>query len=127
MSVGCMARRAADALLRELGKDEVALQVPMTTAAGSKTGLGLNAAAMATIPFRPVLVRYDTNAPKSAEIVASDEAMERAVAMSGAQDANSLLTSMTAVVVNGRTMRAVKIRPDSFAGYTYLWTIEARE
>ena len=127
MASDCIAIRAADVLLRALGKDEVAIQVPVATAAGVKTGLGTNAPMLAMIPLQPVLVRQDANDPKSAEIVASDEAMERAVAMSGAQDASSLLASVTAVVVNGRTMRVVKVTPDSFAGYMYLWTIGARE
>ncbi len=127
MASDCIAIRAADVLLRALGKDEVTLQVPMTTAAGTKTGLGASAPAIGAIPLRPVLVRYNANDPKSAEIVASDETMERAVAMCGAQDASSLLASVTAVVVNGRTMRAVKVTPNSFAGYTYLWTIGARD
>jgi len=127
MAVECMAVRAADALLRALGKDEVALHVPMTTANGAKTGLGLTTLGETVTTLQPVMVHCVPSDAKAAEIVTSREGLERAVAESGAQDAESLLASVTAIEVNGKTMRVANILREYFGGTTYLWTIEARE
>ena len=127
MAAENMAVRAANALMRVLGKDEVEVYLPLPGATGITTGLGLSPATETMTTLQPVVVRNVANDTKALEIVTSQEALTEAADRSGAADVESLLAAVTKVGVKGKAMRIKSIRRDRFGGTTYLWTLEARE
>lgn len=124
--------RAADAMLRALGGDEVALVLPLPTAPtdpGSQ--LGLTDPGVQQVPISPVVVR-NLNATGSGpslrlELLLSASAVADAVEAQAAPSADALFDAALGIQFQSILLHIEQMSTDYFAGVAYLYRVVAVE
>lgn len=113
--------RAADALLRTLGGEALALRVPMTLVA---SGPGLVNPTQ-DVDCSPAIVRQTRNTSQAPqyEVVLSGATVQRLVESLNAADADELFASALGVVRNGDLLRIASVTTDDIGGEAYLYRL----
>ena len=126
---GAAAVRAAEALLRTLGGDEVVFRVPSATAnPGDSAQLGLAGTATEDVSLAPVVVQQARSASPSTqsgelELLISAASLGRAREIHKASDALAFFESALGVVVRERLMRVVSVKTEQLGGVAYLYSV----
>ena len=124
--------RAADAMLRALGGDEVALVLPLPAQASSTNSqIGLADPGVQQVPISPVVVR-NLPAPASGpaqrlEFLLSASAVADAVQSQGAASAHALFDLALGIEYQGDLFHIESTTTDYFAGVAYLYRVIAVE
>jgi hypothetical protein len=132
MPIGATAvMRAADAMLRALGGDQVVLVLPLTAAGNSAAQLGLEDPGVQQVVISPVVVRT-LPAPASGprvrlEFLLSASAVASAVQAMGADSAGALLNSALGIQYQADLFHIESVSADYFAGIAYLHRVLAVE
>jgi hypothetical protein len=129
---GAFMARAAEAMLRALGGCEVRLLLPMPVLQEETAQqLGLAAAAIAEVEFRPVVVRNVRAAggEKHAqyELLFSADTVKAGVAEQQAGSAEDLFAAACGVMVGEKRLRIVNVMAEYFAGSPYMYRVIAAE
>jgi hypothetical protein len=113
--------RAADALLRTLGGESLALRVPLALVA---TGPGL-VNSVQDVECGPAIVRQTGNTPESRqyEVVLSGATVQRLVESLNTADADELFASALGIVRNGVLLRIASVSTDDIGGEAYLYRL----
>lgn len=129
---GNAAMRAADAMLRALGGEEIALVLPLAGETPDLSSqLGLSDPGAQRVPIFPVVVR-NLPAPASGpaqrrEFLLSAAAIANAVQEQGAASAQALIDATLAVEYQGTLYHIESGTTDYFAGTAYLYRLIAVE
>lgn len=124
--------RAADALLRALGGDQVGLVLPMPTQTGSdSTQLGLTDPGVQQLTISPVVVRA-LPSPKTGprvrlEFLISASAVANAVDEEGASSAQALFDLALGIQHQADLFHIESVSTEYFAGTAYLYRVVAVE
>jgi hypothetical protein len=124
--------RAADALLRTLGGDQIALVLPMPTETGSdSTQLGLTDAGIQQLMISPVVVRTlpapNTGPRVRLEFLISASAVANAVDEEGADSAQALFDLALGIQHQAELFHIESVSTEYFAGTAYLYRLVAVE
>jgi hypothetical protein len=124
--------RAADALLRALGGDQIALVLPMPTATGSdSTQLGLVDPGIQQLTISPVVVRMlptpNTGPRVRLEFLISASAVANAVDAEGAESAQALFELALGIQHQADLFHIESVSTEYFAGTAYLYRVVAVE
>ena len=124
--------RAADALLRTLGGDQIALVLPMPTETGSdSTQLGLTDAGIQQLMISPVVVRTlpapNTGPRVRLEFLISASAVANAVDEEGAESAQALFELALGIQHQADLFHIESVSTEYFAGTAYLYRVVAVE
>jgi len=124
--------RAADALLRALGGDQIALVLPMPTETGSNsTQLGLTDPGIQQLPISPVVVRTlpapNTGPRVRLEFLMSASAVANAVDEEGADSAQALFDLALGIQYQADLFHIESVSTEYFAGTAYLYRVVAVE
>jgi hypothetical protein len=125
---GTAVMRAADALLRALGGDEVGLVLPMPTQTGSdSTQLGLTDPGVQTVTISPVVVRTlparSTGPRVRLEFLISASAVANAVDDEGADTAEALFDLALGIQYQSDLFHIESASTEYFAGTAYLYRL----
>jgi hypothetical protein len=129
---GTAVMRAADALLRALGGDQIALVLPMPTETGSdSTQLGLTDPGIQQLTISPVVVRtlpVPTTGPRARlEFLISASAVANAVDEEGADSAQALFDLALGIQHQADLFHIESVSTEYFAGMAYLYRVVAVE
>jgi hypothetical protein len=124
--------RAADALLRALGGDQIALVLPMPTETGSdSTQLGLTDPDIQQLTISPVVVRTlpapNTGPRVRLEFLISASAVANAVDEEGADSAHALFDLALGIQHQADLFHIESVSTEYFAGMAYLYRVVAVE
>ena len=124
--------RAADALLRALGGDQIALVLPMPTETGSdSTQLGLTDPGIQQLTISPVVVRTlpapNTGPRVRLEFLISASAVANAVDQEGADSAQALFDLALGIQHQADLFHIESVSTEYFAGMAYLYRVVAVE
>lgn len=124
--------RAADALLRALGGDQIGLVLPMPTESGSdSTQLGLIDPGIQQLPISPVVVRTlpapNTGPRVRLEFLISASAVANAVDEEGADSAQALFDLALGIQYQADLFYIESVSTEYFAGTAYLYRVVAVE
>jgi hypothetical protein len=129
---GTAVMRAADAMLRALGGDQVALVLPLPTASNdSNAQLGLADPGVQQVMLSPVVVRTLT-APspgpsRRLEFLLSASAVAGAVDAEAAESAGALFDAALGIQYQANLFHIESMSTDYFAGTAYLYRVVAVE
>lgn len=124
--------RAADAMLRALGGDEVMLVLPLPASTGDiASQIGLADPGVQRVRLTPVVVRT-LQAPPSGpaqrlELLVSVSAVADAVQEQGLASAEALFSAALGIEYQGALFRVERTSADYFAGAAYLYRVIAVE
>jgi hypothetical protein len=128
---GTAVRRAADAMLRALGGDELSLILPLpSTPSDPDSQLGLSDPGVQQLTIAPIVVR---NLPANSgpslrlEILISASAVADAVEAQGASSATDLFNSALGIQIQASLLHIEQVQTDCFAGVAYLYRVTAVE
>jgi hypothetical protein len=129
---GTAVMRAADALLRALGGDQIALVLPLPTETGSdSTQLGLTDPGIQQLTISPVVVRTlpapNTGPRVRLEFVISASAVANAVDEEGADSAQALFDLALGIQHQADLFHIESVSTEYFAGTAYLYRVVAVE
>jgi hypothetical protein len=129
---GTAVMRAADALLRALGGDEIALVLPMPTETGTdSTQLGLTDPGIQQLTISPVVVRTlpapNTGPRVRLEFLISASAVANAVDEEGADNAQALFDLTLGIQHQADLFHIESVSTEYFAGMAYLYRVVAVE
>ncbi len=125
---GTAVLRAADALLRALGGDEIGLVLPLPTETGSdSTQLGLTDPGVQQLTISPVVVRT-LPAPNGGprvrlEFLISASAVANAVDEEGADSAEALFDLALGIQHQADLFHIESVSTEYFAGTAYLYRV----
>ena len=124
--------RAADALLRALGGDQIALVLPIPTETGSdSTQLGLTDPGIQQLTISPVVVRTlpapNTGPRVRLEFLISASAVANAVDAEGAESAQALFGLALGIQHQADLFHIESVSTEYFAGTPYLYRVVAVE
>lgn len=124
--------RAADALLRALGGDQIGLVLPMPTETGSdSTQLGLVDPGIQQLTISPVVVRPlpapNTGPRVRLEFLISASAVANAVDEEGADSAQALFDVALGIQHQANLFHIESVSTEYFAGMAYLYRVVAVE
>lgn len=123
---GAAAVRAAEALLRTLGGDEVVFRVPSATAnPGDSVQLGLAGTATEDVSLAPVVVQQGKSG--ELELLISAASLARSREINKASEALAFFESALGVVVRERLMRVVSVKAEQLGGVAYLYSVKVAE
>ena len=120
--------RAADAMLRALGGDEITLVLPLPASSSDiSSQIGLADPGVQQVRLTPVLVR-SLPAPASGpvqrlELVVSVSAVSSAVQEQGLASAEALFNAALGIEHQGTLFRVESTSTDHFAGIPYLYRV----
>jgi hypothetical protein len=129
---GTAVLRAADALLRALGGDQIGLVLPLPTETGSDTAqLGLTDPGVQLLTISPVVVRT-LPAPSAGprvrlEFLISASAVANAVDEEGADSAQALFDLALGIQHQADLFHIESMNTEYFAGTAYLYRVVAVE
>jgi hypothetical protein len=129
---GTAVLRAADALLRALGGDQIGLMLPLPTETGSdSTQLGLTDPGVQLVTISPVVVRT-LPAPKTGprvrlEFLISASAVADAMDAEGAATAEALFDLALGIQHQADLFHIESVITEYFAGTAYLYRVVAVE
>ena len=120
--------RAADAMLRALGGEEIALVFPLPTAdSGSASQLGLADPGVQQVLISPVIVRNlptPSGGPRMRlELLISASAVTNVVAAMGAASPQALFDDALGVQYQADLLHIESMTTDYFAGTAYLYRV----
>lgn len=129
---GTAVMRAADAMLRALGGDEIFLVLPLPgQSGGSNVELGLNDPGVQQITIWPVVVRAlsvaEAGPRRRVEFLLSASAVANAVEDAGLASADELFDSALAIQYQTNLLHIESTTTEHFAGTAYLHRITAVE
>jgi len=129
---GTAVMRAADALLRALGGDQIGLVLPMPTETGSdSTQLGLVDPGIQQLTISPVVVRTlpttNTGPRVRLEFLISASAVANAVDAEGAESAQALFELALGIQHQADLFHIESVSTEYFAGTAYLYRVVAVE
>jgi hypothetical protein len=129
---GTAVRRAADALLRTLGGDQIGLVLPMPTQTGSDSNqLGLTDPGVQQITISPVVVRTlpapATGPRVRLEFLISASAIDDAVDAEAADNAEALFDLALGIQHQTDLFHIESVSTELFAGTAYLYRVVAVE
>jgi hypothetical protein len=129
---GTAVRRAADALLRALGGDQIGLVLPMPTQTGSDSNqLGLADPGVQQITISPVVVRTlpapNTGPRVRLEFLISASAIDDAVDAEAAHSAQALFDLALGIQHRTDLLHIESVSTEFFAGTAYLYRVLAVE
>jgi hypothetical protein len=129
---GTAVMRAADALLRALGGDQIGLVLPMPTETGSdSTQLGLVDPGIQQLTISPVVVRTlaapNTGPRVRLEFLISASALANAVDAEGADSAEALFDLALGIQHQADLFHIESVSTEYFAGTAYLYRVVAVE
>jgi hypothetical protein len=124
--------RAADALLRALGGDQIALVLPMPTETGTDSSqLGLTDSGIQQLTISPVVVRTlpapNTGPRVRLEFLISASAVANAVDEEGAGSAQALFDLALGIQHQADLFHIESVSTEYFAGMAYLYRVLAVE
>jgi len=124
--------RAADALLRALGGDQIGLVLPMPTETGSdSTQLGLTDPGIQQLTISPVVIRTlpepNTGPRVRLEFLMSASAVASAVDEEGADSAQALFDLALGIQHQADLFYIESVSTEYFAGTAYLYRVVAVE
>ena len=124
--------RAADALLRALGGDQIALVLPMPTETGTdSTQLRLTDPGIQQLTISPVVVRTlpapNTGPRVRLEFLISASAVANAVDEEGAESAQALFDLALGIQHQADLFHVESVSTEYFAGMAYLYRVVAVE
>jgi len=125
---GTALMRAADAMLRALGGDEIVLVLPLPAlATGVSSQIGLAAPGVQQVSLAPVVAR-NLPAPASGptqrlELLVSVPAVASAAQSLGLASAEALFDSALGIEYQGVLFHIENISTDYFAGTAYLYRV----
>jgi hypothetical protein len=130
--IGTAVMRAADAMLRALGGDQIGLVLPLPTETSNASfQLGLSDPGAQQVTLSPVVVR---NLAASAagprvrlEFLLSAAAVANAVEAQGAASAEALFDAALAIQYQADLFHIERVSTDYFAGVAYLYHVVAVE
>lgn len=128
VSAGLAMARAAEAMLRALGGNEVVLRfagTPLSDDAASNPRLGLATNACDDVPLSPAVVR--NAADDALEFVLPASVVDGQVELRQVGTAKALFESALGFVHDGKLMRIESVAADFQAGAAYLYRVTARE
>jgi hypothetical protein len=129
---GTAVMRAADALLRALGGDQIGLVLPMPTESGSDSSqLGLTDPGIQQLTISPVVIRTlpapNTGPRVRLEFLISASAMANAVDEEGADSAQALFDLALGIQHQADLFHIESVSTEYFAGTAYLYRVVAVE
>lgn len=129
---GTAVMRAADAMLRAMGGDQVTLVLPMPTAAAdSSFQLGLSDPGVQQFPISPVIVRSlptpASGPSRRLEFTLSATAVNDAVQSMGAESPDALFDGALGLEYQSILLHIESSRTDYFGGMAYLYHLIAVE
>jgi len=129
---GTAVLRAADALLRALGGDQIGLVLPLPTETGSNsTQLGLADPGVQQLTISPVVARTlpaATTGPRvRLEFLISASAVAHAVDAAGAGSAQALFDLALGIQFQADLLHVDSVSTEYFAGTAYLYRVVAVE
>jgi hypothetical protein len=129
---GTAVLRAADALLRALGGDQIGLVLPLPTETGSdSTQLGLTDPGVQQLTISPVVVRTlpapNTGPRVRLEFLISASAVANAVDEEGADSAEALFDLALGIQHQADLFHIESVSAEYFAGTAYLYRVVAVE
>lgn len=124
--------RAADALLRALGGDQIALVLPTPTETGTDSSqLGLTDSDIQQLTISPVVVRTlpapNTGPRVRLEFLISASAVANAVDEEGADSAQALFDLALGIQHQADLFHIESVSTEYFAGMAYLYRVVAVE
>ena len=124
--------RAADAMLRALGGDQVSLVLPLSgQSGGSNAELGLDDPGVQQVVIWPVVVRAlsvpETGPRRRLEFLLSASAVANTVEGAGFPSADELFNSALAIQYQADLFHIESTSTERFAGVAYLYRITAVE
>ena len=125
---GIAVMRAADALLRALGGDQIGLVLALPTANGSNsTELGLTDPGVQQIAIAPVVVRTlpapNTGPRVRLELLISASAIANAVDSTGTESAEALFDLALGIQHENDLFHVESVGTEYFAGTAYLYRV----
>jgi hypothetical protein len=129
---GTAVMRAADALLRALGGDQIALVLPTPTETGTDSSqLGLTDSDIQQLTISPVVVRTlpapNTGPRVRLEFLISASAVANAVDEEGADSAQALFDLALGIQHQADLFHIESVSTEYFAGMAYLYRVVAVE
>jgi hypothetical protein len=129
---GTAVMRAADALLRALGGNQIGLVLPMPTETGTdSTQLGLTDPGIQQLTISPVVVRTlpapNTGPRVRLEFLISASAVANAVDEEGADSAQALFDLALGIQHQADLFHIESVSTEYFAGIAYLYRVVAVE
>jgi hypothetical protein len=128
---GTAVMRAADAMLRALGGDEISLVLPLPSSNDPNVQLGLEDPGMQQVAIFPVVVRSlaaPTSGPsRRLEFLLSASAVATAVEDVGAASADALFDSALGIQYQADLLHIASMVTEHFAGTAYLYRVVAVE
>lgn len=129
---GAAVVRAADAMLRALGDDEITLVFPLVTLPNDPSAqLGLVDPGVQQVTFSPVAVRSlntpNTGPRRKLEFLISSSAIAAAVVSQNAASPEALFESALGVNYDNDLFHIVGVITEYFAGTAYLYKVTAVE
>ena len=119
--------RAADALLRALGGDQIVLVLPQPESGSDSMQLGLTDPGVQQVMITPVVVRTlpaPTTGPRvRLEFLISASAIASAVAAEGAASAEALFDVALGIQYQADLFHIESVSTDFFAGTAYLYRV----
>jgi hypothetical protein len=124
---GTAVMRAADALLRALGADQIGLVLPLPESASDSLQLGLTDPGVQQVMIAPVVVRTlpaPTTGPRvRLEFMISASAIANAVAAEGLESAEALFDAALGIQYQADLFHIENVSTDYFAGTAYLYRV----
>jgi len=131
VSRGLAAVRAADAILRTLGGQQVQVRVPLSgIAPGDPSQLGIVATPTELVALAPVVVRRNPNKTgdtKSHQLMLSASTLANAQQITTTSDARNFFLSALSITVEGVDMTVISFEADEFSGAPYLYRVVVEE
>ncbi|HEY7352923.1 MAG TPA: hypothetical protein VH596_09185 [Terriglobales bacterium] len=129
---GTAVMRAADALLRTLGGDQITLVLPLPAQSGNnELELGLSDPGVQQLTIAPVAMRSLTTASTGPrvrlEFLISASAIANAVEAEGAASAEALFDQALAIQYQADLFHIENVSIEHFAGTAYLYRVVAVE
>ena len=129
---GAAVVRAADAMLRALGGDTVAMVFPLVTLANDPSAqLGLADPGVQQVPLSPVVVRSlpspNSGPRRCLEFLISSTAVDAAVISQNAASAEALFDGALGLNYDGDLFHIEGVISEYFAGTKYLYKVTAVE
>ncbi len=125
---GTAVMRAADAMLRSLGGEEISMLLPLSGMPGDAAGqLGLVDPGVEEVKIWPVIVRAlptDNSGPRRrVEFLVSASAMAQAVSARDFANAMQLMDATLGIAYEGELFHIEGIAVENFAGTAYLYRV----
>jgi len=129
---GAAVVRAAEAMLRALGGDAVAIVFPLVTLPNDPSAqLGLADPGVEQVPFSPVVVRSlvapNTGPRRRLEFLIAGASVADAVVSQNAASADALFSSALGILYDGSMFHIEGVITEYFAGTAYLYKVTAME